>query len=169
MVASSLPLYPTNRQGGRGGYCAQNIPKPSKIVHPPARFKKGKYMSNNNGVISPKQTQAVRALLISPNLHHAAASAGISYSTLRRWLDQLLFQQHLAKAQQSYLEHLNREVNISSSDAIHALCRLLNHEQPYVVIQAAQTLLGHQRKHRELFNIEEKLAEIEETLEIPDE
>ena len=122
-------------------------------------------MSKNNGGISPKQTQAIHALLATPNLQNAAASVGISYSTLRRWLDQPLFQQHLAQAQQTYLSEINRKVSISSEDAIHALSRLLNHEQPYVIIQAAQAILGHQRKHRELFNIETKLDELEQSLE----
>lgn len=115
--------------------------------------------------LKPRQRQAIAALLTEPTLTKAAEAAGVARVTLNRWLrDDPDFIAEL-KAAQSVIdaETMRRLVSLQTK-ALTAVEQTLDspdasHSER---LRAAEMVLNHRTKMRELDEIEERLLALEE-------
>ncbi|HWV39248.1 MAG TPA: hypothetical protein VN033_12335 [Vulgatibacter sp.] len=116
------------------------------------------------GSLSPKQTAAAAALLTCRTDGEAAAAAGVSLRSIARWKQLPAFQAAMAEARRESLRETVGALQLATGDALAKLRALLEHEQPYIQLQAAQTLLGAGLKVARAEELERRLADVEAKL-----
>lgn len=114
--------------------------------------------------LTPKQEQAIRALLTSKNVGEAAVAAGVSERTLYRWLTDPAFRAALSVAEGDLLDAATRRLLTLQDDAIGAFEDVLT-GGPDVTdtarLRAAQAVLDYLLKLREMRSVEERLTALE--------
>lgn len=124
-------------------------------------------MSNSNGSLSPKKLKAIHAIIVAPNLKSAAESIGVGYRTLRRWMKEPEFIGQLNQAELELIESGLRRLLTLQDKAFKTLTELLDSPNDFARHKACLTVLSQMHKYRELYVIEHKLNELEESLETP--
>ncbi len=115
----------------------------------------------DNGRISTKQRRAIAALLSTPTIGAAAATAEIGERTLATWLSDPVFRAELTAAEDAAVDEAVRQLVASSGAAVETMMGLLNDPKPAIRLRAADALLNHLLKLRELRNLESRLAALE--------
>lgn len=114
--------------------------------------------------LTPKQEQAVRALLTSKAVGEAAGAVGVSERTLYRWLADPAFRAALSVAEGDLLDAATRRLLTLQDNAIGAFEDVLT-GGPDVTdtarLRAAQAVLDYLLKLRELRSVEERLTALE--------
>lgn len=113
--------------------------------------------------LTPRQRRAVRALAAGDGLTEAAQAAGVTERTLYRWRQQPVFIDALRQADDEMLSHLARALNAASRDALAVLVGVVRDEKaaPGVRVRAASEILKQRAAFYELFNLADRLAELE--------
>ena len=115
------------------------------------------------GDLTPKQLKGLEALLTEPTIQRAAEAANVSYAQLRRWLEQPAFADTYRRARTVAFETVLVSLQTTTQRAIETLSQLMeNTETPASVrMNCAARLLDAGMRSRELFDTEQRLAEIE--------
>lgn len=117
--------------------------------------------------LTPKQVRALQALLVEPTLSKAARIAGVSESTLFRWLNSEDFNAAYLEARARLLDDALTVIQSAAADSARFLQELVNdREAPKAVrLRAACEILSFSLKEREVFETEERLAALEALLQ----
>jgi hypothetical protein len=113
-----------------------------------------------------KRTAAIAALLSSPTIAHAAQSAGVSDSTLTRWLREESFARDYRLAQREALSRAIASLQAASGSAVTVLraAMLDQHATPASRVAAAKVILEFSFRGAEIADLEERLDAIEAQL-----
>ena len=113
-----------------------------------------------------KRSLAVAALLNSPTIAHAAASAAISESTLTRWLREDRFLKEYRLAQREALAHAIATLQAASASAVTVLRAAMLDQTATAAsrVAAARVVLEFSFRGAEIADLEERLEAIETQL-----
>lgn len=116
------------------------------------------------GPLPAKQELALRAVLSHPTLKEAAFAAGISETTLWRYMRDEEFIKRLREAKRDAMGHVTTRLQQASGDAVTVLHNLMTKENAPAAarITAARTVLDYSIRVAEM---EELRAEIDELKE----
>jgi hypothetical protein len=116
-----------------------------------------------------KAEVAIVALLAHPTMPEAARAAGISETTLWRWLQREDFQKRYREAQNKVFDGALGALQGATAEAVDCLRRNLSCSRPGVQVQAAKTILDYTLKARQLFDLELRIAQLEAALKAREE
>lgn len=107
---------------------------------------------------------AIVALLAEPTIQAAAKAAGISYTSLWRWLQEPEFQEEYRKARRHALGQATAQLQQASSAAVKALKEIVEDTKAPSSsrVMAARAVLEMGFKGIELEDLEARLAAIEQ-------
>jgi hypothetical protein len=108
-----------------------------------------------------REEAAIAALLHEPTLAHAAAKAGISPRTLKRWLTDLDFQAAYRAARRQIVDTAAGRLQEATAEATEALRALLNSENDTAKLGAAKAIWDLASKTQELTDFAERLERLE--------
>ena len=113
--------------------------------------------------LTPKQRQAVEALLTTGEVAAAAQAAGVSRDTLYRWLKQPAFLQAVRDTEARALDDLSRLLARLGRTAAATLAKAMSDPAaPWATrVRAADAALGRLLQLRELATLEARVAELE--------
>ena len=113
-----------------------------------------------------KRSLAVAALLNSPTIAHAAQSAGISESTLTRWLREESFLAEYRLAQREALRQAIATLQAAAGSAVTVLraAMLDLSASPAARVMAARAVLEFSFRGAEIADLQERLETIEAQL-----
>lgn len=119
-------------------------------------------MSEND--LTPKQRKAIAALLANRTYGEAATAARIDPKTLQRWMDDPAFRAALRAAESNLVDEAGRNLVRSQLGAIAVLVSAMADKTAAwsTRIRAADLLLAHGARYRELGSIEDRLRLLEE-------
>jgi AcrR family transcriptional regulator len=105
--------------------------------------------------------------MTEPTIEKAARAAGVSKATLFRWLADPLFATTLRETSGQLLEGAAATLQAASAKAVETLRDVMDDAlaHPAAKVSAARTILEMALRCRELFNHEERLAELEAKIE----
>lgn len=111
--------------------------------------------------LNNRQLKAIPILIGCDTVEDAARKVGISKNTLYAWMKLEAFSKAISEARKKLLDKaMNKLMNISMK-AVITLEKLLDAESEAVRRAAANDILGHVLKHREISEIEERLETVE--------
>jgi len=111
--------------------------------------------------LNNKQLRAIPILIASDTVEEAAQQIGVARTTLYGWMEKDEFDQAVKVARRKLLDKsLNKLTNVSMK-AVNTLEKLLDAESEAVRRAAANDVLNHSLKYRELSEIEERLESVE--------
>ncbi len=114
--------------------------------------------------LTPKQHQAIQALLIQSSVPNAAASVGVSVRSLYRWLDEPTFRLALNTALDKSVDAAARGLVGLTEKAIKVVETVLDNEQihPATRLRAADLVLSNMLKLAELRTLAQRVAALED-------
>lgn len=107
---------------------------------------------------------AIAALLSEPTIAASASKAGISETTLWRWMKEPDFQGEYRQARREVVERSIGRLQQATGEAVEALQRNLKCDNPTAEIAAARTILDKSIQGLELSDLQAKVAKLEELL-----
>ncbi|MBM3187536.1 MAG: hypothetical protein FJZ90_02315 [Chloroflexi bacterium] len=109
----------------------------------------------------------MESLLTTGDVTEAAAAAGVVRQTVHRWLDQDAFKAALREGEAAKLEALSRSLVRLGDKATQALEGTLDDvaAPAGVKVRTADIVLARLLQLKELVNLEQRVAALEETLE----
>ena len=121
-------------------------------------------MAENGSGLTTKQVRAVQALLTTKGLAEAAQTAQVGERTLARWLTEPVFRAALSQAEGDLLDAATRRLLSLQDSAIGAFEAVLDGEEVShtVRLRAAQGVLDHLLRLRELRNMEQRITALEQ-------
>jgi hypothetical protein len=126
-------------------------------------------MAGNGGIskkLSYHQEKSIAALLSTKSIPEAASASGVSSRTLERWLaENEEFVAEYRAARRRVVEGAIGQLQHATTEAVKALERNLTCGKPAVEVRAALGILEHATKAVELYDLEERLSEIERRYE----
>ncbi|MDQ3302178.1 MAG: hypothetical protein M3518_02350 [Actinomycetota bacterium] len=126
-------------------------------------------MSDNGGgkKLSHHQDRAVAGLLSTRTIAEAAAAAGVSSRTLERWLSESHeFVAEYRAARRRVVEGAVSQLQDATTEAVDCLKRNLSCGMPSTEVRAASVILDHALKAVEVYELESRLAALEEGGEV---
>jgi predicted DNA-binding transcriptional regulator AlpA len=114
--------------------------------------------------LSRKMTAAISALLSQPTIAKAAKVAGVSESTLWRWMQERDFQKAYREAQNKVFDGSLGTLQCATTSAVESLKRNLSCGNPNAEVAAARTILDFTMKARELIELTDKVSHLERVL-----
>jgi DNA-binding MurR/RpiR family transcriptional regulator len=111
---------------------------------------------------SRREDVAIAALLAEPTISQAAEKAGVSESTLLRWLADPPFQVCYRAARLQVVEQAVSQLQQTTSEAVTALQRNLSCGVPAAEISAAKAVLDFAIKGVELVDLAERIEQLEQ-------
>lgn len=114
--------------------------------------------------LSPEQARTIAALITGQDNKSAAKTAGISESTLYRWLrEDPVFKAALEASGKELRDQAVRRVDAAQSDALDTLISIMKNKKvaPGVRVRAAQVVLEMSARLRELSQWEDRIAALE--------
>jgi hypothetical protein len=116
--------------------------------------------------LEPAQERAIIALLSEPTLRAAASSAGVSESTLWRWLRDPNFRIAYRRARQEVLERATTRLAALVDAAVEALGEIVADRavSPNVRVSAASRIIEFALKATEIEEVQARLERLEATL-----
>ena len=112
--------------------------------------------------LTPKQEQAIIALLNETTTKAAAESVGVTEVKLHRWLKRPLFREAFRTARREAVEKATALIQNSTWSAATTLVRLLGSGSDSVKLRAAQAILDQAHKGLEIMDFEERLLAVED-------
>src|SRR4051812_4288979 len=120
-------------------------------------------MTAGHGSRRPQREDAALAALLSePTLAGAATQAGLSESTLLRWLAEPSFKARYRDARRQVVEHAVSGLQQATSSAVATLTRNLQCGVPASEIAAAKAILDFAVKGVELVDLAERVEQLEQ-------
>jgi transposase len=114
--------------------------------------------------LSRSKERAVVAMMAHPSIAEAAKVAGVSESSIWRWLQDDSFQARLRDAQSKVMDGALSSLQGSMTSAVNCLVRNLNCGTPAAEVQAAKTILDFTLKTRQQFDYLERIKALEAAL-----
>jgi len=111
--------------------------------------------------LNSKQLKAIPVLIECDTVEGAARKAGISKNTIYSWMQQEEFSKAVSTARKKLLDKAMHKLMSVSMKAVITLEGLLGAESEAVRRAAANDVLSHVLKYRELNEIEERLETVE--------
>ena len=111
--------------------------------------------------LNNRQVKAIPILIGSDTLEDAARQTGISKNTLYTWMKKEEFNQAVSSARKKLLDKAMNKLMTVSMKAVITLENLLSAESEAVRRAAANDVLDHLIKYRELSEIENRLETVE--------
>jgi hypothetical protein len=108
-----------------------------------------------------REEAAIVGLLCEPTVDAAARKAGISETTLLRWMAEPEFKTRLRAARRAVVEAAIGRLQRASTEAVDALTRNLTCGVPAVEVGAARTVLDQSIKAVELVDLVERVEALE--------
>lgn len=120
-------------------------------------------MSETEKELTPKQVQAVTALLSERSIAAAARQAGVSVATLYRWFDDPVFGKRLTAAEGQAIDAAARSLVGMAEQALGTVASVLDDPaaHPATKLRAAEVVLNNLLKMVELRNLEKRIAALE--------
>lgn len=117
-------------------------------------------------ILTHRQQAAVRALLACKSVAEAAQRAGVGERTLYRWLADPAFRAALSAAEGDLLDAATRRLLGLQEGAIEVFEAVLKDASaaPSARLRAAQAVLDHLLKLRELRDVEQRLTALEQAV-----
>ena len=112
-----------------------------------------------------REEAAIAALLTEPTIVTAAAKAGISESTLLRWLQDPEFSAQFRTARRAAVDQAVSQLQQATGDAVATLTRNLTCGVPTAEIAAAKSVIDFALKGVELGELAERIAALEQQAE----
>ncbi len=117
---------------------------------------------NDTNILSPRQIKALPVLAAIPNCEEACKKVGISRNCFYEWLKNPLFKEALNKLRNEIVQEAITQLKANSVKAAITLVSLTARtENPSVQRAAANDILNHVMKFKELLEFEERLSELE--------
>ena len=116
--------------------------------------------------LDPGKERAIAALLTEPTLQAAADRAGISYTTLWRYMQQDDFQRAYRSARRDALAQATARLQAVATEAVEALRDVLNNARysPYARVQAAKAILDLAYRASEIEDVQDRIVALEAQL-----
>ncbi len=116
--------------------------------------------------ITPKQEQAILALLAEPTIHAAGVACGVSDTTLWRWLQLSEFQRRYRAARRQIVESSIGRLQKSCDEAVHALRMIIRDQRAPASarVAASRVVLEQSLRALELEDLTERIERLEERL-----
>jgi RES domain-containing protein len=111
--------------------------------------------------LARKEQAAIVALLAHPTIPEAAKAAGISETTLWRWLQRDDFREKYRKAQDKVFDGALASLQGATMQAVNTLLRNLSCKNPSAEVQAARAILHYGLKSHDIFDTDQRIAKIE--------
>ena len=108
-----------------------------------------------------REEAAIAALLAEPTIAAAARRAGVSESTLLRWLREPEFGSEYRAARRLVVESAIGRLQQTATEAVDALARNLQCGIPAVEVGAAKAVLDQAIRGVELLDLAERVAALE--------
>src|SRR5262249_55821732 len=112
-----------------------------------------------------QQEQAVAALLVGPAIEEAARRVGVSDKTLRNWMANANFSKAYRRAREQIVEKNIAILQAASLSAVECLLRNLRCGKAGCEINAAGKILEHAVGAVEIFDLSQRVSELEERLQ----
>ena len=124
---------------------------------------------NHMRQLTRRQREALPHLLSPGSISEKARNAGVSRNTLYRWLRDVNFRRTLQEASADVMKVSQSYLQLASTEAVAVLFRALEDERPHIRLRAAQTIvkLGHDSRFGE--QLEEKLNNMEDAIQLKEE
>jgi len=116
--------------------------------------------------LSPKKSRAIAALLEENSIQKAAATSGISETTLHRWLSDEDFQKVYREAKKRIVSHAISHLQNSVGEAVGALIEVIRDKEkpPSTRVTASKAILEFSMKAVEVEDLEARVENIERLL-----
>ena len=111
---------------------------------------------------SQQEDTALAALLVEPTIAEAATKAGVSASTLYRWLSEPAFQTRYRAARRQVVEQAICGLQRATIEAVDALRRNLTCGLPAAEITAAKSVIDFSVKGIELMDLVQRVEQLEQ-------
>jgi hypothetical protein len=118
----------------------------------------------STGRLPRRKEAAIAALLTSASIAAAAEKIGVSERTLRVWLKDVTFASEYRAARASILEHALGVCQGAAISAVSCLLRNTTCGKAAVEVAAAGKLLEHSIGAVELFDLSQRVAELEQQI-----
>lgn len=121
---------------------------------------------NENEALTWRQRRAIASLLTEKDIKAAARAAQVGHRTLCRWLTESTFRQALSTAEGDAIDGATRRLVGLADSAVDTLGDLLDSKDASetVRLRAAQSIIDNLLKLRELRNLEQRIAALEERI-----
>lgn len=120
-------------------------------------------MTTGHGSKRNRQEEAaLAALLAEPTIALAATKAGISHSTLVRWMAEPVFKARYREARRQVVEAAIGRLQTVTTKAVDTLERNLSCGIPAVEVGAAKSVLDQAVKAVELVDLAERVEQLEQ-------
>jgi hypothetical protein len=118
-------------------------------------------MRGHGEKLSRKKEQAIAALLSEPTVALAAAKIGVDQSTLQAWLKRPAFAASYRKARRQIVESAVIRLQRLCGKAVKTLGEAMGGDHTPSRVRAALGVIDRAIKAVEVFDLEERLAELE--------
>lgn len=126
---------------------------------------KNMVINSENTELTPRQHKAIVALISSKNIGKACEVAGISRTTMDRWLENDLFIQRLSEQKTRAIDATSRALLAGQEDALNVLRDLMfNATSEAVRRLAANDWLNHSQSFNGLAQFDFRLTQLELTV-----
>ena len=117
--------------------------------------------------MTPKQEEAILALLTTPNVEQAARAVKIGPRTLYRWQQELEFDKAYRKARRDAFGQGTARLQQASGAAVSSILKIMvdPHAPASTKLRAADLVLTHGAKAIELEDVEARVSELERAAE----
>lgn len=114
--------------------------------------------------LNSRQLKAIPILIGCDTVEGAAQKAGISKNTIYTWMQQEEFSRAVSEARKKLFDKAMHKLMNVSMKAVITLEKLLDAESEAVRRAAANDVLGHILKYREISEIEDRLETVEKII-----
>ena len=124
-------------------------------------------MAVNGSKLTPKQEQAILALLTNQGVDNAARAVGIGPRTLYRWMNEPLFDKAYLKARRDAFGQGTARLQQASGAAVSSILKIMvdQHAAASTKLRAAELVLTHGAKAIEIEDVEARVSELERAAE----
>ena len=124
-------------------------------------------MAVNGSKLTPKQEQAILALLTNQGVDNAARAVGIGPRTLYRWMNEPLFDKAYRKARRDAFGQGTARLQQASGAAVSSILKIMvdQHAAASTKLRAAELVLTHGAKAIEIEDVEARVLELERAAE----
>ena len=124
-------------------------------------------MAVNGSKLTPKQEQAILALLTNQGVDNAARAVGIGPRTLYRWMNEPLFDKAYRKARRDAFGQGTARLQQASGAAVSSILKIMvdQHAAASTKLRAAELVLTHGAKAIEIEDVEARVSELERAAE----
>jgi hypothetical protein len=114
------------------------------------------------------EDRALAALLSQPTIVQAATTAGVSESTLLRWLAEPSFKARYRDARRQVVEHAVSSLQQATGQAVETLVEITGNiaSPPAARVSAAKTILDFAVKGVELVDLAERVEQLEQAADV---